>query len=96
MFLKHLCKDAGHEPEKYFAKVNQIDNAEAVLDEVVDNGVPAAVVEALAKRGHHVEQLGDFADAMGTGQAVMRDDRAGVNYGASDPRADGQAIAEMP
>jgi gamma-glutamyltranspeptidase / glutathione hydrolase len=58
--------------------------------------VPAAVVEGLARRGHQVEQLGDFADAMGTGQAVMRDGRAGVNYGASDPRADGQAIAEMP
>jgi gamma-glutamyltranspeptidase/glutathione hydrolase len=58
--------------------------------------LPAAVVEALAKRGHEVRQLGDFADAMGTGQAVMRDGRAGVNYGASDPRADGQAIAEMP
>jgi gamma-glutamyltranspeptidase/glutathione hydrolase len=58
--------------------------------------IPAAVVEALAKRGHEVRQLGDFADAMGTGQAVMHDDRMGVNYGASDPRADGQAIAEMP
>jgi gamma-glutamyltranspeptidase/glutathione hydrolase len=58
--------------------------------------MPAAVLEELAKRGHQVERLGDFADAMGTGQAVMRDDRAGVNYGASDPRADGQAIAEMP
>ncbi len=56
----------------------------------------AAVLEGLAARGHRVERLGDFADAMGTGQAVMRDDRAGVNYGASDPRADGQAIAEMP
>jgi hypothetical protein len=33
---------------------------------------------------------------MGSGQAVMRDDGAAVNYGASDPRADGQAIAEMP
>jgi gamma-glutamyltranspeptidase len=34
--------------------------------------VPAAVLEELAKRGHQVERLGDFADAMGTGQAVMR------------------------
>jgi gamma-glutamyltranspeptidase / glutathione hydrolase len=58
--------------------------------------IPEAVLEGLAKRGHQVERLGDFADAMGTGQAVMRDGRTGVNYGASDPRADGQAIAEMP
>ena len=27
---------------------------------------------------------------------MMRDAKAGVNYGASDPRKDGQAIAEMP
>ena len=32
---------------------------------------------------------------VGGGQAVMRD-AAGINYGASDPRKDGEAIAEMP
>ncbi len=58
--------------------------------------IPAAVIEGLAKRGHEVQQVGEFSSAMGRGQAVMRDDRTGVNYGASDPRADGQAIAEMP
>ena len=31
---------------------------------------------------------------MGGGQAVMRDDSASVNYGASDPRKDGAAIPE--
>ena len=30
------------------------------------------------------------------GQAVMRDFTAGVNYGASDPRKDGQAVTELP
>jgi gamma-glutamyltranspeptidase/glutathione hydrolase len=39
--------------------------------------------------------VGDFSQAVGGGQAVMRD-AAGINYGASDPRTDGQAIAEMP
>jgi gamma-glutamyltranspeptidase/glutathione hydrolase len=58
--------------------------------------IPDAVLEGLAKLGHEIEQVGDFSDAMGSGQAVMRDDGAGVNYGASDPRADGQAVAEMP
>jgi gamma-glutamyltranspeptidase len=33
---------------------------------------------------------------MGGGQAVMRDFAVGVNYGASDPRKDGQAVAELP
>jgi gamma-glutamyltranspeptidase/glutathione hydrolase len=54
------------------------------------------VFEGLAKRGHEVQRVGDFSESMGRGQAVMHDDRTGVNYGASDPRADGQAIAEMP
>jgi gamma-glutamyltranspeptidase/glutathione hydrolase len=58
--------------------------------------IPDAVLEGLVKLGHEVQQVGDFSDVMGSGQAVMRDDEAGVNYGASDPRADGQAIAEMP
>jgi hypothetical protein len=33
---------------------------------------------------------------MGGGQAVMRDFVTGVNFGASDPRKDGEAISEMP
>jgi gamma-glutamyltranspeptidase / glutathione hydrolase len=58
--------------------------------------MPDAVFEGLVKLGHQVQVLGDFSDAVGGGQAVMRDDKAGVNYGASDPRKDGEAIAEMP
>jgi hypothetical protein len=33
---------------------------------------------------------------VGGGQAVLRDFAAGVNYGASDPRKDGEAVAELP
>jgi len=32
---------------------------------------------------------------MGGGQAVLRDFATGVNYGASDPRKDGQASPEL-
>jgi gamma-glutamyltranspeptidase/glutathione hydrolase len=32
---------------------------------------------------------------MGSGQAVERDFAKGVNFGASDPRKDGAAIAEL-
>jgi len=31
---------------------------------------------------------------MGRGQAVLHDSAAGINYGASDPRADGSAEPE--
>jgi len=68
----------------------------AGCDVYAEARIAAAVVKELAGRGHVVQRLGDFSDAMGSGQAVMRDARTGVNYGASDPRADGEAIAEMP
>jgi gamma-glutamyltranspeptidase/glutathione hydrolase len=58
--------------------------------------MPDAVFEGLVKLGHQPLVLGDFSEGVGGGQAVMRDFNAGVNYGASDPRKDGQAIAEMP
>ena len=32
---------------------------------------------------------------MGSGQAFQRDFATGVNFGASDPRKDGAALAEM-
>jgi gamma-glutamyltranspeptidase/glutathione hydrolase len=50
----------------------------------------------LANKGHKIELRGAFSSGMGGGQAVMRDFSAGVNYGASDPRKDGQAVAELP
>jgi gamma-glutamyltranspeptidase/glutathione hydrolase len=68
----------------------------AGCDLYAEGRIPDAVFEGLAKLGHQVQVLGDFSEGVGSGQAVMRDHKAGVNYGASDPRADGQAIAEMP
>ena len=65
-------------------------------DVQVEKRVPAAVRLELEKRGHRIELRGDFAAAVGGGQAVMRDFAAGVNYGASDPRKDGAAVPELP
>jgi gamma-glutamyltranspeptidase / glutathione hydrolase len=64
-------------------------------DLYIESRVPASVRDGLAKLGHQLRVVGDFSQAVGGGQAVMRD-AAGINYGASDPRKDGQAIAEMP
>ena len=68
----------------------------AGCDLYIEARVSATVLAGLAKLGHRLQNVGDFSGAVGGGQAVMRDDGAGVNYGASDPRKDGQAIAEMP
>ena len=46
--------------------------------------------------GHELEDVGDYSTAMGRGQAVLHDSKAKVNYGASDPRADGAAAPEPP
>jgi gamma-glutamyltranspeptidase / glutathione hydrolase len=60
----------------------------------MEDRFPADVRAALTERGHRIELEGSFAQAVGGGQAVRRDFSAGVNYGASDPRKDGEAIPE--
>jgi gamma-glutamyltranspeptidase/glutathione hydrolase len=65
-------------------------------DVMMENRFAAKVREELEKRGHKIQVLGAFSSEVGGGQAVMRDFATGVNYGASDPRKDGEAIPEMP
>lgn len=63
-------------------------------DVQMEQRIPASVRAELEKKGHQIQLRGDFASAVGGGQAVMRDFSTGVNYGASDPRKDGAAIPE--
>jgi gamma-glutamyltranspeptidase/glutathione hydrolase len=63
-------------------------------DVQMEQRFPASVRAELEKKGHQIQLLGDFAAAVGGGQAAMRDLATGVNYGASDPRKDGAAIPE--
>ena len=65
-------------------------------DVYLEGRFPQAVRNELATKGHQVNARGAFSSVVGGGQAVMRDFSAGVNYGASDPRKDGQAVAELP
>jgi gamma-glutamyltranspeptidase / glutathione hydrolase len=65
-------------------------------DVMMENRVPAAARNELSSKGHKIQVLGTFSAAVGGGQAVLRDSATGVNYGASDPRKDGQAAAELP
>jgi gamma-glutamyltranspeptidase/glutathione hydrolase len=45
---------------------------------------------------HKIVMRGDYSSTrMGSGQAVMRDFAKKVNFGASDPRKDGAAVAEL-
>jgi gamma-glutamyltranspeptidase / glutathione hydrolase len=62
----------------------------------LEDGYPRAVMEQLASQGHQVNLVPRYSQVMGRGNAVMHDDALGVNFGASDPRADGQAVPEQP
>ena len=63
---------------------------------VMENRFPQKVRDELNGKGHKIELKGAFTSAVGGGQVVLRDFSTGVNYGASDPRKDGEAVAELP
>jgi gamma-glutamyltranspeptidase/glutathione hydrolase len=55
----------------------------------VERGIPAAVVEQLAAKGHAIVPADE---PLGGGQAIWIDRSAGVLMGGSDPRKDGFAL----
>jgi len=65
-------------------------------DVMMENRFGQNVRNELANKGHKIDLKGTFSSGVGGGQAVLRDFAAGVNYGASDPRKDGQAVTEVP
>jgi gamma-glutamyltranspeptidase/glutathione hydrolase len=65
-------------------------------DVQMESRIGPDVRAALEALGHKISLRGVYSPVMGGGQAVMRDSRAGVNYGASDPRKDGAAIPQPP
>jgi gamma-glutamyltranspeptidase / glutathione hydrolase len=62
----------------------------------MENRFSGKVRDELTAKGHKLDVKGTFTSIVGGGQAVMRDFATGVNYGASDPRKDGEAVAELP
>ncbi|PWU13520.1 MAG: gamma-glutamyltransferase [Verrucomicrobia bacterium] len=64
-------------------------------DVEIESRVPPEVRKELEARGHQIQLRGPFTASVGGGQAVMRDLTTKVNYGASDPRKDGEAIPEV-
>jgi gamma-glutamyltranspeptidase / glutathione hydrolase len=63
---------------------------------VIESRVKPEVLQKLSAMGHELQIQGEYSTLMGRGQAVMHDSKTGVNYGASDPRADGAAEPEPP
>lgn len=65
-------------------------------DVQLENRFSQKTRDDLKTLGHELQLRGPFSSNVGGGQAVLRDFSSGVNYGASDPRKDGEAIAELP
>jgi gamma-glutamyltranspeptidase/glutathione hydrolase len=63
---------------------------------VIESRVTKEVRQKLSVMGHQLDVRREYSTAMGRGQAVIHDSKANVNYGASDPRADGSAEPEPP
>jgi len=62
-------------------------------DVSVETLIPGGVREDLRALGHEVRDVGPRSSVFGWGQAVMRKPN-GVNFGASEPRHDGEAIPQ--
>src|SRR5580704_15508279 len=63
-------------------------------DVSIEMRVPSQTLQQLSERGHHINIRREYTQEMGRGQAIMHDSKTGVNYAASDPRADGSAVPE--
>lgn len=61
---------------------------------LVEARVAPEVLQQLREMGHLLRVRKEYSAAMGRGQAVLHDSKRGVNFGASDPRADGSAEPE--
>jgi gamma-glutamyltranspeptidase / glutathione hydrolase len=68
----------------------------AGCDLLMEDGVAPDVIAGLRAQGHEITVLPRYSQAMGRGNAVERNDATGVNFGATDPRADGEAVPEQP
>jgi gamma-glutamyltranspeptidase / glutathione hydrolase len=61
---------------------------------MIESRVKPEVLDQLRKRGHNFIVRREYSATMGRGQAVLHNSGTGVNFGASDPRADGSAEPE--
>jgi gamma-glutamyltranspeptidase/glutathione hydrolase len=57
-----------------------------------ESRIPAEVLAELERRGHQINDLGDWSAGVGGGQGIMIDPDSGAFMGGADPRRDGYAI----
>ncbi|MDB5027616.1 MAG: gamma-glutamyltransferase, partial [Candidatus Eremiobacteraeota bacterium] len=59
---------------------------------IVESRMPGEIVAGLERRGHRVEALGPYENAMGHAHAIVVDRERGTLAGGADPRADSLAL----
>jgi gamma-glutamyltranspeptidase/glutathione hydrolase len=64
-------------------------------DLLIESRITEPVRNDLSAKGHLLQVVPPYSDTMGRGNAVMRNG-GDVNFGASDPRADGEAVPQVP
>ena len=68
--------------------------APAGFDVAIESRLPLTTLQELSALGHEIAVRRPYTQEMGRGQAILHNSETGVNYAASDPRADGCAIPE--
>ena len=63
-------------------------------DVSIETRVPPQTLQQLSEHGHQIRIRREYTQEMGRGQAILHDSKTGINYAASDPRADGSAVPE--
>jgi len=71
-------------------------NAKLGCNIAIESRMTPETIDQLKKMGHEFDVRKQYSTTMGRGQAVLHDSATGVNFGASDPRADGAAVPESP
>jgi gamma-glutamyltranspeptidase / glutathione hydrolase len=71
-----------------------VTSGEVSCDILIESRVAPDVIQALRQKGHNLIVRGDYTSLMGRGQVVMHNSKTGMNWAASDPRADGVAEPE--
>jgi gamma-glutamyltranspeptidase/glutathione hydrolase len=61
---------------------------------LIESRVGKTTIDALTGMGHVLNVRDAYTALMGRGNVVMHNSATGVNFGASDPRADGAAVPE--
>jgi gamma-glutamyltranspeptidase/glutathione hydrolase len=61
----------------------------------IENGVSPDVIAGLRSQGHEITVHRRYSQSMGRGNVVEHNKSTNVNFGATDPRADGEAVPEQ-